>query len=86
MERSPQITTRDTQRLRLIRGGYSPAHEHCERCGREAQMLTLAEAAAFARAEHADIEARVLAGELHAGTSAGGQARVCLNSLLSSEA
>lgn len=86
MERSPQVTTRDTHRLRLIRGGYSPAHEHCERCGREAQMLNLAEAAAFARAEPADIEARVLAGELHAGTSEGRGARVCLNSLLSAGA
>ncbi|HEX5708043.1 MAG TPA: hypothetical protein VFX96_12150 [Pyrinomonadaceae bacterium] len=81
-ERSPQVTTRDTQRLRLIRGRFAPPHEHCAACERDAQWLTAPEAAAFARVALADIDARLDAGELHTTPAPDGARRVCLNSLL----
>jgi hypothetical protein len=79
------VTTRDTQRPRLIRGGFAPPHEHCAACGRDAQWLSTPEAAAFARTCVAEIDARLDAGLLHAAPAEGGARRVCLNSLAASE-
>lgn len=84
-ERTPQITTRDTHRPRLIRGRFAPPHEYCPACGREARWLTTPEAATLARTEVAEIDARLDAGLLHASEAEGGGRRVCLTSLVASE-
>lgn len=82
-ERSPQVTTRDTQKLRLIRQRFSPAPAACDSCGGDRQALTREEAAAFARTGLADIEARVASGRLHRTRDAGGPPLICLDSLIS---
>lgn len=80
-ERTAQVTNRDTQRLRLIRQGFSPAPGRCERCGEETKMLTPEEAAAFAGTEPQTINSLMLLGRLHGGETAEGAQLICFNSL-----
>lgn len=80
-ERTAQVTNRDTQKLRLIRQGFSRAPGRCEQCGEETKMLTPEEAAAFARTDAQTINSLLLLGKLHGGETAEGAPLVCLNSL-----
>lgn len=82
-ERAAQVTTRDTQRLRLIRQRFSRAPAACDACGGgHTQALSLPEAAAFVRGDVALVGALVAAGRLHQTQAADGTALICLDSLL----
>ena len=80
--RAAQVTTRDTQRVRLIRERWSPAHTRCELCEGHTQMLTPDEAARFARTDLATIISLAELGTLHPTEAAEGHPLICLNSLL----
>ena len=80
--RAAQVTSRDTQRVWLIRQRWSPARSWCGRCGESVQTLTTDEAAALSRADAETVRALVELGRLHSTEGAGGLAFICLNSLL----
>lgn len=82
VQRAAQVTTRDTQRLRLIRQRWSPARLPCELCDTQTQMLTPEEAAAFARTDVQEINSRIEHGSLHGQETAEGFRLICLNALL----
>lgn len=80
--RAAQVTNRDTQRVRLIRERWSPAHLRCELCDGHTQTLTPEEAARFARTDLPTIISLAELGTLHRTEAEDGHPLICLNSLL----
>lgn len=81
-ERSAQVTTRDTQKLRLIRQRFSPSPAPCDTCGEHTQALSRMEAAIFAGLDLATIDELVETGRLHRTQGATGAPLICLDSLI----
>jgi hypothetical protein len=82
MKRAAQVTARDTQRVWLIRQRWSPVRACCAQCNGQGQLLTPAEAAAFARTDVPTINALMESGQLHWQETAEGARLICLKSLL----
>jgi hypothetical protein len=80
MKTRTEITV-ETREVVIIAGSSSLVHGWCARCGAEAGMVRLEEAALTAGALQA-IARRVEAGTLHLVEMAGGLSFICLTSLM----
>ncbi|HUQ31837.1 MAG TPA: hypothetical protein VM095_06945 [Pyrinomonadaceae bacterium] len=81
-KREAQVTTRETQKVWLIRQRWNPLRERCEQCNRQAQMLTPEEAASFSGTDLESINSRMKLGEFHGKEMSEGLFLICINSLL----
>ena len=76
--------TIETTRVFVAGGGGSQVRAWCERCGDEARMVTVDQAAAVTRVNSAAVRDRIEAGQVHSGETPEGLRLICLNCLLRS--
>jgi hypothetical protein len=73
--------TIETEELFVVKRHDRSAYGRCETCGKQGQMVTLAEAAVIARVSELTGD-QIKARFLHATETPDGQVLICLNSLL----
>jgi len=79
-KRRIKITIR-TVRRQTIKSYVSATQAQCPICGREAEMITEAEAMQILGVSDEVLHARIAAGQIHAVPTANGASGICKNSL-----
>jgi len=81
MRKKRTVITVKTDRVVVIRGRRGQAQAWCNSCGRLATMITVEEAAAFARISSRAIYAWVDADGVHFTETSDGRLLICLDSI-----